>query len=807
MAKIRHNNFLDTVDEVFSNAKREGVLHLFSQDEVLSGRTIKIKGRDLFHFGTTGYLGLEQDERLKRAGMDAIWKLGTQFPLSRTYVSHPLYDEMEEKISRMYGNPVVITKNSTLGHIAVIPTAVRDEDAVILDHQVHWSVQNAVQVLKTRGVPVEMIRHNNLEMLEDKIKELRNKVSKIWYMADGVYSMYGDFAPVKELMRLGKKYPQLHFYFDDVHGMSWRGKNGTGYVMGELEGNLPENVLLIGTLSKTFGASGALMSCSNRDLHRKIKTFGGPLTFSAQLEPASVAAASASADIHLSPEIYVLQEELNSKINYFNDLLEKTQLPLIEKNSSPVFYIGTGMPVTGYNFVKRLMGEGFFVNLGIYPAVPVKNTGVRLTISRHNQNQEMEALVEAMCYHYPKSLEDTHTTPGRVRRAFKMPEKELPNIIAIETNLQVQKENSISKIEKEEWDSVLGGHSTFDWEGLKFLEQVFSNENLPQHNWKFHYFLIKDKTGRIILATFFTEGLWKDDMLAPVSVSLQFEERRKMEPYYMSSKVLALGSLFTEGEHLYLDWNHEEREDALKLFFLHTEDLEQHAGAAMLVLRDFEENNPIAEVFLNKGFIPVTMPESCIMDNLSWKTEEEFVNSLSSRSRRHFKNEVASFVKKFEVEIIDTPTLEKIDQYFELYKNVKEQNFGLNTFTFPRDLFTKMASHPNWEFIVLQLREDIDPRPVRKPVGVMFCYKNLGITYSPSFIGMDYSFSREYNIYRQLLFQTIKRARELKFQQVDLGFSASFEKRKLGARVIPKVAYVQAKDNFSMELMGTVQST
>lgn len=172
MAKIKHNNFIDTVDEVIAGAKKEGVLHLYAEDQILNGRTLQIKGQKMFHFGTTGYLGLEQDIRLKDAAIAAIQNYGTQFPLSKTYISNPLYNELESKIETMYGIPPIITKNSTLGHLAVISTVVRDEDGVILDHQVHWSVQNACQLLKIRGIPVEMIRHSNLTMLEDKIKYL-----------------------------------------------------------------------------------------------------------------------------------------------------------------------------------------------------------------------------------------------------------------------------------------------------------------------------------------------------------------------------------------------------------------------------------------------------------------------------------------------------------------------------------------------------------------------------------------------------------------------------------------------------------
>ena len=129
--------------------------------------------------------------------------------------------------------------------------AVKDQDAIILDHQVHWSVQSAAKILKNRSVPIDMVRHNDLNMLEDKIKRYSDQRKKIWYMADGIYSMYGDFAPISDLMALSQKYPQLNFYFDDVHGMSWIGKNGTGYVLSQL-GELSENILLFGTLSKVL---------------------------------------------------------------------------------------------------------------------------------------------------------------------------------------------------------------------------------------------------------------------------------------------------------------------------------------------------------------------------------------------------------------------------------------------------------------------------------------------------------------------------------------------------------------------------
>lgn len=806
MAKIKHNNFIDTVDEVISGAKKEGVLHLYAEDQILNGRTLQIKGKNMFHFGTTGYLGLEQDIRLKEAAIAAIQQYGTQFPLSKTYISNPLYNELESKIEKMYGIPPIITKNSTLGHLAVIPTVVRDEDGVILDHQVHWSVQNACQLLKIRGIPVEMIRHCNLDMLEDKIKYLATRCNKIWYMADGVYSMFGDFAPIQDLMELCKKYPQLHLYFDDVHGMSWKGKNGTGYVLDILK-NLPDNVLLFGTLSKTFGASGATLLCTDNRSREKIKNFGGPLTFSAQLEPASVAAAIASADIHLSPEITVLQSDLSNKIEYFKSLLKKTALPMIALNNSPVFFLGTAMPLTAYKLVQRLFNEGFYVNPAIYPAVPIKNTGIRITLSRHNQKEEIKALVEAMEYHFPKALEESGNSLHKVMKAFGIEAiNQAHEGLEKETVLQLQCETSIEKINKQNWNELLGKQSTFDWEGLCFLENTFTNLDCPENNWDFHYYIIKDQKGIPVLATFFTYGIWKDDMLAPESVSLQLEEKRMQNPLYLTSKVLGMGSLFTEGNHCYINKTHPLAEKAVILLLEQIETLYHKLDADMLVLRDFEEDEELNRIFHNQGFLKINMPETCIIKNNKWDSIEEFSTTLSPRSRKHFIKEILPFEQAFDIVIKEQLSAEEAEQGYKLYQNVKNNNHAINTFTYPIEVFQKMGNHPQWEFILLYLKNKEKEEITNPFVGILFCYKNTAHTYVPALIGMDYFYAKEFQLYRQLLFQAIKRAKQLNLTKIDFGVSATFEKRKLGATVIPKVAYIQARDNFSMELMGTLQN-
>ncbi|SFC85865.1 7-keto-8-aminopelargonate synthetase [Zunongwangia mangrovi] len=793
MAKIKTNNVLNTIVSVLSGAKDAGALHLYAEGTSFNGRHIKVSGHQMYHFGTTGYLGLEQDQRLKEAAIAAIQNYGTQFPLSKSYISHPLYYELESLMRSIYDNNyIIITKNSTLGHIAVIPSIMDDGDGVLLDHQVHWSVQNAVAPLKLRSIPVEMVRHNDLNMLEDKIKKLQTSRNKIWYMADGVYSMYGDYAPIKELMELSKKYPKLYFYFDDVHGMSWKGDHGNGFVMSKLK-NLPDKVVIFGTLSKTFGASGSVMVCKDKNLFSRIKNYGGPLSFSAQLEPASVGAAIASAKIHLSPEIVDLQQQLQKRVIFFNDLLEGTKLPLITQNDSPVFFIGAGSPETGYNLVQRLMNDGFYTNLGIFPAVPIKNTGLRITISLHNKEKDIEKLVRSLNFHYPKSLNETHTDLGRVHFAFGMTSKSFKTEKS--KHLHYNIEHSINAIDPELWNTHMADRGMLDWKGLKFLEESFSGNDKPEHNFQFYYIIIRDREFHPILISFFTYGLLKEDMLASAPVSLKIEKQREKDPYYFTSSSMSMGSIFSEASHLYLDREHLLWQDAFHLMLKKIEDLERKLRPDSIIMRDFDPSDrELEQLFHHKGYMKVSMPEGAFYNHFTWDTKESYFQSLSQRSRRHFRNDILPKEQHVVIEVTHQLKERELKHCFQLYLNVKRNNPGLNTFDYPIKLFKNMNNSRDWRFILV--------KKVKVPnqiIGVMFCYFNHNSIFVPGLVGLDYDFNEKFGIYRQLLYHSILEAKKLGAKRIDFGITAGFEKRKLGAHLYQNCAYIQTSDNFNLE--------
>jgi predicted N-acyltransferase len=441
--------------------------------------------------------------------------------------------------------------------------------------------------------------------------------------------------------------------------------------------------------------------------------------------------------------------------------------------------------------------------LGIYPAVPIKNTGIRITLSSHNQQQDITAMSEALEYHFPKALEETNNSENKIRQAFGIDSRKTEKISeSKEKELFIEEKYTIQDIEKSEWNQYMGKQNIFDWEGLVYLENTFSQHPDPTNQWDFYYYTIKDNEGKIILMTFFTYGLWKDDMLATESVSIHLEEIRKTTPLYLTSKVLSMGSLFTEGKHCFINQEHPLAEKALKLLLDKLEEKYNALNADMLVLRDFGKDNIYNKTIVDQGYFKIDMPESCVIENQIWHSYEDFTKILSPRSRKHFNKEIEPYEKCYDVVIKDKLNKSEIARAYQLYNNVKDNNYAINTFRYSQEVFENMNESQNWEFIVLALKTDTE-NPF---VGIMFCYKNNNHTYVPELIGMDYKWAKEYQLYRQLLFQTIKRANALQFKKIDFGVSASFEKRKLGAQIIPKVAYVQARDNYAMEVMNTLQN-
>lgn len=804
MAKINHNNYLDTIDSLFTDAKQRGVLHLNSSAGLVSGREIIIQDKPHLNFGSLGYMGLETDERLKDRAVEFVQKFGTQSVMSRTYINTSIIEELEDRMEQMFGAKALVYSRVSTAHVSLIPTLVDRNDAIILDQQCHFSIQTASQLQRQKGVTIEMIKHNNLDMLEAKIKSLRNTKRKIWYMADGVYSMFGDVAPMPELIALAEKYPELWLYVDDAHGMSWCGKNGTGYVLRDIP--LHPKLMLVSTLAKGFGVHGGVAVFPNEELYQKVKIFGGPLSYSLPLSPADIGACLASADIHLSSEIEVMQQELIDRVQYCNQLLGQSGLPVISNPETPIYFIGMGQPRVGYNMVSRLLKEGIYLNPSFFPMVPVKSTGLRFGLTRNHRLQDIERLVDAIAYHFPRALAQEGRTETQVLRAFglKPLKTEATQDKEPSSAWQVDYHTSIHEMDHEEWNRLIQDYGTIDAQGMAFIEEAFSDNERPEENWKLHYFIVRDEALQPVVATFFVEGIFKDDFLSDPTVSRQVEEKRKEDPYFLTTKTLMSGSMISEGTHLHIDREHPKWKEALLLLLDHVSELQDQVGAKKVSLGDFPaEDAVLGEVFLGYGFFKVDMPHCNVLEFEPFDSPEAYLESLPRVHRKNVRKEAFKYEDYFEVAVKETVSKEEADHFYQLFLNVKRNNYGLNLFDYPSHIVEVMSAYSNWEFIVLNLKAEYDTRTEKLPIAVVMCYKGAS-HYSPMFIGMDYQFLDEYKLYKQALYQVVQRANALQKNKLYLGFSADTEKKKYGAQQISKVAYAQAKDNFNMEVLESM---
>jgi len=805
----KQQNFYDTVNQVISYGRQKNILHLYTSTLPFNGSELIINNKPVLNFGSCSYLGLEFHPAVKAGAIKAIENYGTQFSESRAYVSLGLYEELEQLLQKIFDAPIVITPTTTLGHIACVPVMVEDEDAVIMDHQLHNSVQTAVQLVKARGVHTELIRHNRMDLLEARIKELRSKYRKIWYMADGIYSMFGDPCPVDAVYALMEKYPELHFYVDDAHGMSIHGKHGRGYVLASR--NIHPKMIMASSLNKAFASGGGVLVFGNAALAEKVGNVGGPLLSSGPMQPGALGAAVAAARLHLTDGIATMQQQLKDNIEFARLLLAKYKLPVISQAGAAIFFVGVSLPKLGHHIVRQMLDAGFYVNLGVFPTVPMKQTGIRFTITRLHSFVQIEQMISTLAAFFPVALKAEGIKLYDIYKAFKLPMPEEVKLVQSVDDmlrqtllLQTSHYNSIIEIDKPAWDQLFKGKGSFDWEGLAMLEAAFSQNNLPEDNWRFDYLLIKNSEGAIIAATFFTTTLWKDDMLAPASVSQQVEAARQTDPYYLTSKVVCCGSLLTEGEHLFIDQQSPLWKDAMQLVYEKAYALQETYKADQVVIRDFHHiDEQLDQLMVDNGFFRIQLPDAYSIPQMAWNNEQEFTAQLSANARRQFKRKVISNKENFIVQIHNAANGPgNTAHWHRLYSNVKEKNYGLNTFKLPKKLFEYIGSNDNWEVIELTLK-NANGEAQSQPCCIICCNKNSN-AYIPMIIGIDYTHNRKFNIYRQALYQVLLRAKQLQKQQVLLGFSAGIEKQKFGAIPTATYAYLHTTDSYNAQAIASL---
>jgi 7-keto-8-aminopelargonate synthetase-like enzyme/predicted N-acyltransferase len=808
MAKtIKSQNFYDTVNELVSIAKQRGVVHLYTDGTELNGRKIQLEGskNELVNFGSCSYLGLETDRRLIDSGIEHLKRYGSQFSSSRTYVSIKAYKELEELLFQIFKKPLLISPSSTIGHLAVIPAIIQEHDAIIMDHQAHISMHHGTKLID-KNVTITVLRHSRLDELEKKIEELKNTHNRIWYFMDGIYSMYGDVAPAKKVVELLDKHPQLHLYVDDAHGMSWTGENGAGYFLSQI-GDIHPKMIMSTSLAKSFGSAGGVFIFPNEEWCWRVKTWGGPLTYSGPQQPATIGCSIASAKIHLSDEIREKQTQLLDKIKFCNGLFQSLDLPLISKDEVPIKYVGLGMPKVGYNMVRRLMDAGHYVNLGIYPAVPENCTGVRFTITNHLTFEDIEKLAYSIKDHLPKALSEEGRTYDDITKPFKLLKKAniAKEVVEEKALWKVKKFESINQIDQQTWDDLFAFDSICSHQCLQIMEESFQGNLERENNWKFYYYLLTDEHDKIVCATFFTFCLIKNDMLLDKNVSIEVEKRRKEDPYFQTSTCFTMGSMLTEGKHLWCDYTHPMIKEAMIRLFDEVKKDADDLEAEVVFMRDFDEDDVfVRELFNDIGFIKTKMPNSNVLNIEGWNTKEEFLDHLPQKKRNRIKKEILINENKFFVKVGGQIPKEKTEQFYDLYRDVNKNNLGLNTFILPKKLFHNVNSSELSDTIELWLKEDKENGVDAERLVAVGCSIVKNDCYFPWVLGLDYNF-RAFGVYRQLLYNAVLRAKALHCKKIYFGLTADEEKGKLNCESISRVSYIQVRDTLKFQELSLIE--
>jgi 7-keto-8-aminopelargonate synthetase-like enzyme len=380
-------------------ATRIGRLH--TEDTQLEGSEITVDGRRVVDFGSCSYLAINRRDELKAAATDAVQRFGTSHSSSPMYTSVGLYADLEERLARIMGATVAVAPTTTLAHMAALPVLSSPNDLVLIDHNAHASLHLAADVLRGRGVTVEQLPHNDVGALAARLHAAGSNYRRVWYVADGIYSMFGDPAPVRDIAPLLDKYPHLHLYYDDAHGFGWEGRHGRGYVLSQVDWH--ERMVIAAGLSKSFGTNGGVLAFGDPDLARTVSYTGASFMFSGPVPIPSLGASVASADFHLSPEHETRRRAFKEHIVLARRLLLERGLPVADTSETPIWFVKVGNLGDVLDLVRDLMDDGYYVNPAGYPAVAMGDAGIRFTQTLHHSEAQLRGLVDAIVKRIPAS--------------------------------------------------------------------------------------------------------------------------------------------------------------------------------------------------------------------------------------------------------------------------------------------------------------------------------------------------------------------------------------------------------------------
>jgi 8-amino-7-oxononanoate synthase len=361
-----------------------GVKDPFSlvMEKVLSPTRAICNGKETVLLGTYNYMGMTFDPEVIAAGKKALDEFGSGTTGSRvlngTYAGHKACEQALRDFYAM--DHAMVFSTGYQANLGVIATIAGKGDYIILDIDSHASIYDGCAMGNAEIVP---FRHNDVSALEKRLARVPAEAGKL-VVLEGVYSMLGDVAPLKEMIAVSKAAGAM-VLVDEAHSMGFIGPNGRG--VAEAQGVLDQVDFVIGTFSKSVGTVGGFC-VSNHPKFEILRLVCRPYVFTASLPPSVVATAATS--------IRKLMHAADKRAH-----LWKNSKRLHAGLKALGFTLGTETPQSaiiavimpdlgkGAAMWEALLGEGLYVNLARPPATPANMTLLRCSLCAEHSDEEV----------------------------------------------------------------------------------------------------------------------------------------------------------------------------------------------------------------------------------------------------------------------------------------------------------------------------------------------------------------------------------------------------------------------------------
>lgn len=352
------------------------------QESTGSTRAV-IDGRDCVLFAANDYLGLADHPRMIAASAAALAAYGCSARASRLVSgNHELYRPLEEGIARLKGKEAALVfPSGYMANLGFLAAMAGPGDVIHMDRLGHASLYDGCRL---SGAKLKRYRHNDTAHLEERLKQSDQGGMII---TDGVFSMDGDTAPLKELERIAQRYSCL-LAIDDAHGTGVLGPGGRGtaaYLGAEAE-------VEIGTLSKACGSLGGFIAGS-RDVIEYLVNKARTFIFSTGLPPAALAAAAEA--LKLFAEEGWRQERVLALAKRARLKLTETGF-VVPDGVSPIIPLITGDEAKALRLSTACLERGVFIPAIRTPAVPPGQARLRMTLSAAHSDDELDAAVDIL---------------------------------------------------------------------------------------------------------------------------------------------------------------------------------------------------------------------------------------------------------------------------------------------------------------------------------------------------------------------------------------------------------------------------